>query len=93
LPNERPEAYLQYAEDGERGKREAGPAETLQTLELAEAEARMLANVMIAEGFRCGQGGLDRELWDLRDRVYFGDAEAMRRVRELYRESRQGRRA
>jgi hypothetical protein len=57
--------------------------------ELEMAEARLLANVMIAEKFKCGQGCLDQELWDLRDRVYFGDAEAMGRIRELYQNSRQ----
>jgi hypothetical protein len=57
--------------------------------ELEMSEARMLANVMIAERFKHGDGSLDKELWDLRDRVYFGDAEAMGRVKELYRESRQ----
>ncbi|MDR1470893.1 MAG: hypothetical protein LBS75_00065 [Synergistaceae bacterium] len=58
-------------------------------LELEMAEARLLANVMLAEKFKGGQGSLDKKLWDLRDRVYFGDAEAMERIRELYRESRQ----
>jgi hypothetical protein len=57
--------------------------------EMEMAEARLLANVMLAEKFKGGQGGLDKKLWDLRDRVYFGDAEAMERIRELYRESRQ----
>jgi hypothetical protein len=63
----------------------------LETLrpELEMAEARLLANVMLAERFNGGQGSLDKELWDLRDRVYFGDTEAMERVWELYRGSRQ----
>jgi hypothetical protein len=55
------------------------------------AEARLLANVMLAERFKGGQGPLDKGLWNLRDRVYFGDAEAMTRIREIYRESRQNR--
>jgi hypothetical protein len=58
-------------------------------LELKMAEARLLANVVLAEKFKGGQGGLDKKLWDLRGRVYFGDAGAMERIRELYRESRQ----
>jgi hypothetical protein len=59
--------------------------------ELEMAEARLLANVMIAEKFKCGQGSLDNELCDLRDRVYFEDAEAIRRIHEIYRMSRKGR--
>jgi hypothetical protein len=63
----------------------------LETLapDLEMAEARLLVNVMMADKFKGGQGDLDKRLWDLRDRVYFGDAEAMERIRELYQTSRQ----
>jgi hypothetical protein len=64
------------------------PFEAL-TPELEFEEARLMANVMIAERFKCGQGEPDAALWDLRDRLYFGDAEAKGRIRALYRETRQ----
>ncbi|MDR0615649.1 MAG: hypothetical protein LBG29_02475 [Synergistaceae bacterium] len=66
---------------------EGSPFETLVP-ELEFEEARLMANVMIAERFKCGQGEPDAALWDLRGRLYFGDAEAKERIRALYRETR-----
>ncbi|MDR1471216.1 MAG: hypothetical protein LBS75_01715 [Synergistaceae bacterium] len=69
-----------------------GPLFETFRAELEMAEAKLLAGVMLAGKFQAGRGALDAELWDLRDRVYFGDAGAAHRLRELYLTFKGGRR-